>query len=366
MTAATEPAAEPEKPKEIPQPIPSHSPSAAPATAPESLGVASKKERQKMTEMVPVKQHFDIDMNKGAGVDPALAMLAGNRGGDGLFGGNGGGGLIGGLLLGTLLRGGMFGAGDGAAAAVASSETKDAIYASSLAGINATNAAQISALQSAATTNLAISNAMNESTEAIGDVKATVAASQALVQGAVSQVGLESCRQFGALATELAIQNGTTRTEAVAAEARQTTTMLQGFNNATLAMTTGFNQVERGQDAINQNILLQGCQTREAIKDCCCETQKGILATQNQIAMSEMRTTQAVADSTAAILNKLNQDKISDLQDSLAQARLQASQADQTKELEAAINAKLNSTLTPLLQVFATATATANGGRHGN
>jgi len=341
-----------------------HTPIVVPATAP-SLGVASKKEREKMTDMVPVKQHFDIDMNKGAGVDPALAMLAGgNRGGDGLFGGNGGG-LVGGILLGTLFRGGGLFGGNGegvAAAAVASGETKDAIYSSSLAGINATHASQLSSLQSDATTNLAIATSSADLNKAICDVATTVAQSQALVQGAVAQVGLESCRQFGALSTELAIQNGTTRTEAVASEARLSTTILQGQNALSASLMSGFNQTERGQDSINQNILLQSCSIKEAIKDCCCETQKGILATQNQISMSEMRTAQAISASTASILERLTNDKISDLQDSLAQARLAASQADQTKELEAAINAKLNSTLTPLLQVFANATATANNG----
>lgn len=292
-----------------------------------------------MTETSPVTNHFDIDAHKGSSsMDPAMALLAGNRGGDGLFGGNGGG-LVSGLLLGTLLRGGgLFGGnGEGAAVAVAAGETKDAIYASSLSNINATHAGQLSSLQSAATTNLAISNAMNETTEAIGDVKATVAASQALVQGAVSQVGLESCRQFGALATELAIQNGTSRTEAVASEARLSTTILQGQNALSASMMSGFNATERGQDNIIQQMLLQGCSIKEAIAACCCETQKGILQTQNQITMSEMRTTQAIKDGTATILERLNNDKISDLQDQLAQARLEASQAEQT----AAIIAKL-------------------------
>ena len=330
--------------KEAGEPLPSVAPSRSDPVQPQSTGYREKKDST-VTDMTPTIGKLDIDVNKGAGVDPAIAALI-SRPGYGSDGNGFGGGMNGifglaalGLVFGR--GGGLFGNGDGsgAAAAMAAGETKEAIYNSSLSNINATHAGQLSALQSAATTNLAIAGSANETQEAICDVKAAVANTAALISGAVAQVGLENCKQHGDLSTQAAIANGTARTEAVASEARLSTTVLQGQNALSASLMSGFNNVERGQDNINQNILLQGCQTREAIKDCCCETQKGILATQNQITLSELRLTQATRDSTAAILDKLNADKISDLQDQLNQARLDASQNSQTLAIENAIKA---------------------------
>lgn len=145
-------------------------------------------------------------------------------------------------------------------------------------------------------------------------MKSTVAASQALVQGAVDAVGLESCRQFGALSTSLAIQNGTTRTEAVATEARLSASIYQQANAAAMQAAQGFNQVERGQDQLQRSIQETACDTQKQLAECCCEMRSGIKDVQTGILMSESRLAAQATANTQRIVDLITSEKINALE----------------------------------------------------
>lgn len=235
--------------------------------------------------------------------------------------GFGWGGIMGGLVLGSLLGRGGFGGGFGngfgggfwgpASSAVASevvlTPTLNAIQSqiSTLAGQVGQNEvkSEIDELESA------VSNGFNNTNNIINQHQDALAA----IRTALADGNFQTLNSINGLGRDIIASNTQNLIQNLNSFNVLSTAVQTGFNNAAMQTATATNQLIAGQNALSWQLANCCCEIKETIKD-------------------DGNLTRAL----------INANKLSEVEDALAQARLEASQQAQTNALIAALNSNGN------------------------
>jgi hypothetical protein len=298
-----------------------------------------------------------------SGIDPGVAMLLGSGSGFGssaggmLGGGALGGGLIG-LLIGAFLNGrngGLFGGANGgygsdAVAAASITTSKDVMaQLNTFQSWAANNSAQLAAGISGIDKSICCSSAQI--------IAAVNALTPQMYQGFAAQA-MQSCQQTAAINSN--ITNGNFTLEK---------TLDAGFAAASLGQCRTDNLVQATGCDVKTSSLMSFNQLAQQLAACCCENrlavanqnaliERNTAAISNQLNLQTCELKQATAASTAAILEKLNQQDADALRSQLADAKTALSNCQQTGTFSTILNAVENQ---QTAQIIAAINAKCNG-----
>lgn len=107
------------------------------------------------------------------------------------------------------------------------------------------------------------------------------------------------------------------------------TALANGFHGVDNAICNLGYQNQQGFNALGTQIAQNGCDTRAAIKDCCCENEKIAMQSRFDAQAYNCNTLQAIDKLGDRIIDYMNAEKTQALRDELQTLRLQASQAAQ-------------------------------------